>query len=125
MPIAITVTMGSPVPVYQQIVDQVRAAVMQGELVPDEPLPSVRALADDLSINMNTVVRAYNELARDKVIEPRGTRGSFVLPPRLQYSKAERRRRLEPLLDAYVSTAINLGYSRAEIIAQVRERTAE
>src|SRR3954463_2126283 len=125
MPIAIRVAMGSPVPVYQQIVDQVRAAVMSGGLEENEALPSVRELADDLSINPNTVVRAYNALAREQVIESRGTRGSFVLPPRQQYSKSERRRRLEPLLDAYVSTAINLGFTRAEIIAQVKGRTAE
>ncbi len=125
MPIAIIVSMGSPIAVYQQIVDQVRAGVISGELEPGEALPSVRALAEELSINPNTVVRAYTELARDRVIESRGTRGNFVLPRRQQYSKSERRRRLEPLLDAFISTALNLGYSREEIVAQVKEKTDE
>src|SRR5688572_19673863 len=109
MPLSISVSPGSPVPIYRQIVDQVCAAVVSGELTEDEPLPSVRVLAAELELNPNTVARAYADLARDGIVESRGTRGSFVLPRRQLYTKSERRRRVEPALKAYISEALLLG----------------
>ena len=125
MPLSISIAPGSPTPVYRQIFDQVCAAIVAGRLQEDEALPSVRALAEELVLNPNTVARAYGDLAREGVIESRGTRGHFVKPRRQQYTRSERRRRIEPTIRAYVSEALFLGFTREEILAQVEEEIEE
>lgn len=119
MPLSISISLGSPTPVYRQIVDQVCAAVVSGDLKEDEPLPTVRSMAEELALNPNTVARAYLELAREGVVESRGTRGSFVLPRRQMYTRGERRRRLEPVLKGFIGEALLLGYSAEEIMEEV------
>ncbi|WP_304457875.1 GntR family transcriptional regulator [Alicyclobacillus sendaiensis] len=71
----------SPTPVYQQIVDGIKAAVAAGWLKPGDRLPSVRDLAVSLAINHNTVAKAYQELERSRVIEVVRGRGTFVANP--------------------------------------------
>ena len=66
---------------YQQIVDEVRRAVAQGALAPDDPLPSVRALATELRVNPNTVQQAYRELERAGVVYSRRGQGTFAARP--------------------------------------------
>ncbi len=65
-------------PLYVQIVDEVRRALVLGTLAVDDPLPSVRQLAGDLRINPNTVSQAYRELERDGVVEVRRGQGTFI-----------------------------------------------
>jgi GntR family transcriptional regulator len=125
MPLSISIAPGSSVPVYRQIVDQVCTAVVSGELKEDEALPPMRVLADELMVNTNTVVRAYGELVREGIVESRGTRGMFVLPRRQLYKQAERRRRIQPTLKAFISEALLLGYTPEEIIEQVEEEIEE
>jgi GntR family transcriptional regulator len=66
---------------YQQIVDEVRRAVAQGALAPDDPLPSVRTLATELRVNPNTVQQAYRELERAGVVYSRRGQGTFAARP--------------------------------------------
>jgi GntR family transcriptional regulator len=73
-----TVDPGSGIPLYLQLIEQVKRAVALGTLGAGEQLPTVKALALDLTVNPNTVARAYRELERDKVIETSPGRGSFV-----------------------------------------------
>ena len=68
-------------PIYQQIVDEVRRGVVLGTLSPDDPLPSVRALAAELRVNPNTVQQAYRELERAGVVFSRRGQGTFVASP--------------------------------------------
>jgi GntR family transcriptional regulator len=110
---------------YRQIVDQVCTAVLSGRLTENEALPSVRALAEQLLVNPNTIARSYAELAREGIVETRSGKGVFVAPRRHQYSKPERERRIEPLLNAYVAEALLLGFGPEEILEQVDERTKE
>ena len=121
MPLSIFVVTGSPVPIFQQIVDQVSEAVVSGALQEDEALPSVRALSEELTVNVNTVAKAYLVLAQEGIIEARGTRGYFVPPRRQLYMKAERRRRLEPPLRSVLSMALRLGYTPEEIVEHVED----
>lgn len=123
MPISLSIQPGSAVPIYRQIIEQVCAAAMTGRLHDDEPLPSVRALAEQLVINPNTVARAYAELAREGVVESRAGRGVFVSQRRQIYSGAERARRMEQAVTTFVSEAFLLGYTGEEIIEQVTRRT--
>ena len=78
MPAIFTVDPRSGVPIYLQIVEQVKRSVALGVLAPGEQLPTVKQLAADLIVNPNTVARAYRELERDQVIETMPGRGSFI-----------------------------------------------
>ena len=78
MPAFFTVDPRTGVPLYLQLIEQVKRAVALGTLEPGEQLPTVKALAVDLTVNPNTVARAYRELERDAVIETSPGRGSFV-----------------------------------------------
>src|SRR5579864_867406 len=78
MPAIFTVDPHTGVPIYVQLIEQVKRSVALGVLAPGERLPTVKQLAMDLTINPNTVARAYRELERDGVIETSVGRGSFV-----------------------------------------------
>jgi GntR family transcriptional regulator len=78
MPAVLTVDPRSGVPIYLQIIEQVKRSVALGILQGGEQLPTVKQLALDLTVNPNTVARAYRELERDSVIETSPGRGSFV-----------------------------------------------
>ncbi len=78
MPVVLTVDPRSGVPIYLQVIEQVKRSVALGILGAGEQLPTVKQLALDLTINPNTVAKAYRELERDGVIETASGRGSFV-----------------------------------------------
>lgn len=78
MPAVFTVDPRSGVPIYLQLIEQVKRSVALGVLAPGEQLPTVKQLAVDLTVNPNTVARAYRDLERDAVIETAPGRGSFV-----------------------------------------------
>ncbi len=78
MPVVLTVDPRSGVPIYLQVIEQVKRSVALGVLGSGEQLPTVKQLALDLTINPNTVAKAYRELERDGVIETAPGRGSFV-----------------------------------------------
>jgi GntR family transcriptional regulator len=119
----IDIVTGSAVPIYRQIVDQVRLAAATGALAAGEALPSVRSLAERLAINPNTVARAYADLARDGVLESQQGRGVFVANKKRQvYSRAERLRRLQQALDAFVHEAVFLDFTADEIRKAVDEK---
>jgi GntR family transcriptional regulator len=80
MPAVLTVDPRSGVPIYLQIIEQIKRSIALGVLQVGEQLPTVKQLAIDLTVNPNTVARAYRELERDSVIETAPGRGSFVRP---------------------------------------------
>lgn len=111
----LNIATGSSVPIFRQIVDQVRCAVSNRTLAVGDRLPSVRALAERLLVNHNTVAKAYNDLIRDGVIESRHGLGVFVARRRSIFTKAERTRRLDAALDTFISEALVLDFSNDEI----------
>ncbi len=74
----IVINTSDSVPLFAQLVDQIKKAVLSDELSSGSALPSIRQLANDLDLNHNTVAKAYRLLERDSVIETRGYRGTFV-----------------------------------------------
>ncbi|MCP4724097.1 MAG: GntR family transcriptional regulator [bacterium] len=76
----ILINTSDTVPVFTQLIDQIKKAVLCSELKPGAALPSIRQLANDLGLNHNTVAKAYRILERDSVIETRGYRGTFIHP---------------------------------------------
>lgn len=106
-------------PIYEQIKDGLRSMVVSGALAPDEKLPSVRALATQLSINPNTIQRSYNELEAEGLIYSVPGKGSFVSPDR----SADLRRRLE-LTEKFREITAELRYlgvGQEELLALIKE----
>lgn len=125
MPLKISIQTGSNVSIYQQIVDQVCAAIAAGRVAADEALPSVRSLAEELVINPNTVSHAYGELVREGILESRPGRGMFVSKRRQIYSRAERARRIDQAVSSLVAQGFRLGLSADEIVAEVTRKIRE
>ena len=98
---ALHVDTSSRLPIYQQLVQQIREAIARGELKPEGSLPSVRNLSRDLVINPNTVSRAYNELERDGLLVSRPGLGIYVAQPRNDLTRAARDRRLAEMEHRY------------------------
>jgi GntR family transcriptional regulator len=116
VPAVFTVDPRSGVPLYLQLIEQITRAVALGTLAPGEQLPTVKALALDLTINPNTVARVYRELERDGVIETSPGRGSFV---RAGGTPAQARRAVADIalaaLDGAIRDAKSLGLLRADV----------
>jgi GntR family transcriptional regulator len=115
MTLGISINAGSTVPIYRQITEQVRLGVATGKLGVGDQLPSVRALAESLVLNPNTVARAYTDLAREGLIETRPGRGVFIVRKRKVFSREEGRRRLEPLINSLIGEALSMDFTPAEL----------
>ena len=86
------------VPFYRQIIEQVKYGIVGGFLSPGDQLPTVRQLAADLSINLNTVVRAYREMEIEGVLDTQQGSGTFISNHRPKISELEMRRKLDQIL---------------------------
>lgn len=116
----------SGVPVYLQIVQQVKAAAAGGTLRPGDPLPSVRALAEELRINRNTAARAYSELEREGVIETRQGAGCYLKANGVSpLRRTVRSDRLGAELDAVIVQAHHLQVDDQELVELLRDRLRE
>jgi GntR family transcriptional regulator len=115
----------SRLPIYLQLVQQIREAIARGELKPEEILPSVRQLSRDLVVNPNTVARAYTELERAGLLVSRPGRGIYVAQPRNDLTREARARRLTEQLNHWLTEAVHLGYSADEVLALVSRRVRE
>src|SRR5919201_6471698 len=102
----------SGVPVYRQIQDQIRYGIGSGLLTAGEQLPTVRALAVELSVNPNTVIKAYSELEREGVLTSEQGSGTFVAPqPAVSLSDASRQAKLDSLCSEFLGQAARYGFS--------------
>ena len=112
----------SGMPIYLQMVDQVKAAAASGALQPGEALPSIRPLAEELRVNRNTVAKAYSELESLGVVETLPGRGCFLKENHSAMRKEARRRMLTEDIDQAIVQAHHLQVSREEFLALVHER---
>ncbi len=111
----VAVDPGSPVPPFEQVRAQIAAAIERGELQAEERLPTVRQLAADLRLAVNTVARAYRELEAAGQVESRGRNGTFVAGP-----PSQSRRQAERITRDYAVRMRHLGLSPPEILATIR-----
>jgi len=118
----IQITTGSSVPIYRQVVDQIRHGIATGGLAVGESVSSVRALATELVLNPNTIAKAYTVLVRDGVLESHQGRGYFVAERREIYTRKERQRRLEEVMDPFLAEALTLGFDAEQIQVEVQKR---
>ena len=112
----------SGMPVYLQVVDQVKSAAASGALRTGEPLPSIRPLAEELRINRNTVAKAYAELEGQGVIETIAGRGCFLKENHSPFRKDIRLKMVAEEIDAAIVQAHHLRVEDKEFLALVRER---
>jgi GntR family transcriptional regulator len=105
----------SPTPIYAQIAERVRVAVAAGELMKGDGLPSVRALASRLRVNPATVVQAYRELEREKLVEMRQGAGTFILEMSTDTRARERQAAAKRLVRALMEDAARLGIQKEDI----------
>jgi GntR family transcriptional regulator len=114
----------SGVPFYRQVIDQVLLAVADGRLAPGTQLPTVRQLAVDLSVNLNTVAKAYRDMEIRGIVETQQGTGTFVAARPSPGGAAERRKALERLVDELLAKAGSHGFNMEEVADAVAARAA-
>ena len=115
----------SGMPVYRQIMDQVRGGIASGALAAGDQLPTVRQLAVDLEINPNTVVRAYRELEFGGLLETHQGTGTFISTQKMKRSDAERDRQLTQIVGDCIARAGAAGFTVEELIETLRGLASE
>jgi GntR family transcriptional regulator len=122
-PIPIQLDFRSGLPIYIQIMNQIEARVMAGSLKPGDQLPTVRALAQELRVNFNTVARAYHLLDEAQIISTQQGRGTYILskpPPEVE--ERLRNENLEGLARRYIREAVRLNFTPGEVAQMVRQQ---
>lgn len=110
----------SPDPIYEQIVRQIRAQIIAGELGEGEALPSIRRLAQDLQISVITTKRAYDELEAEGFIDTVAGKGTFVAAQNAEFLREKRMKAVEEQLAAAVADARLMGMSPAQLAEMLR-----
>jgi GntR family transcriptional regulator len=113
----------SGLPIYTQIVNQVQSQIASGILKPGDQLPTVRALAEELRVNFNTVARAYRILDEARIISTQQGRGTYIteIPPP-NVSVKLRKEMLDALTRRYISEAMRMEFSKSEIRQMVSDQ---
>ena len=115
----------SGVPFYRQIIDQIRYGVALGSLKVGEQLPTVRSLAVELKVNLNTVSKAYRELEIQSVLETQQGTGTFIGPVEVKIAPGERRQKLEQICSEFLSIAASYGFSVLEMVTELKRRNPQ
>ena len=115
----------SGVPFYRQIIEQVKFAIARGDLEPGDRLPTVRQLAVDLSINPNTVIRAYRELEIEGCSTPSRVRAPSSATRKPDIDQLERQRMLDQILTDMLARASTYGLHVDEVLEGLRQRKEE
>jgi GntR family transcriptional regulator len=110
------------VPVYRQIANQVKRMVAMGRLRPGDELPAIRVLAEQLVINPNTVVHAYEELEKEGVVAGRHGSGTYVTESAPRRAPSEAMRGLESQVDALLTEAVHLDMDLDEVLQLILGR---
>jgi GntR family transcriptional regulator len=112
----------SGVPFYRQIIEQAKFAIARGDLKPGDQLPTVRQLAVDISINPNTVIRAYRELEIEGLLATQQGSGTFVSENQPEIDAVEQQRMLNQIITELMARASGYGFSLDEVLEGLRQR---
>ena len=113
--------MRSRTPIYEQIIDSIKELVVKGVLIPGERLPSVRDMAKEMTLNPNTVQKAYQELERQGIISTLRGKGTIISEDIQANNKILKRRQLMEELKKLVVEAIYLDLSKDELIDYIKD----
>lgn len=112
----IIISNSSELPIYEQITEQIKSMILQGELKEGDALPSMRTLAKDLRISVITTKRAYEELEKDGFIRSFTGKGSFVCPKNVDLLREENLKKIETSLNQAIELANVTGLSHSELL---------
>jgi DNA-binding transcriptional regulator YhcF (GntR family) len=118
----IHISTGDGVPIYLQIVNQIKYLVSSGRLSAGEELPPIRTLAERLVVNPNTVARAYRELEAAGIVEKRRTAGTYVSDQGSPLARRERLKILSERIDALLADARQMGVEFEELVKLAERR---
>lgn len=108
------------VPFYRQIIDQIKFGIATGKLKVGEQLPTVRALAVDLKVNLNTVVKAYKELEIQNILETQQGTGTFINASELNITDDEKQKKLRDICQEFTTIAFSYGFTIEEMIIELQ-----
>lgn len=109
-------------PFYRQIIDQIIYGIAAGNLKTGEQLPTVRSLAVDLKVNLNTVAKAYKELEIQHVLQTHQGTGTFISEVKIQISEKERGEKLQEICNEFSAIAFSYGFTTEDIIKQLQNK---
>ena len=111
----------SGMPIYRQIIDQIRFGIASGQLKLGEQLPTVRALAVELKVNLNTVSKAYKELEIKNILETQQGNGTFISKTDHVVLEKEREDKLKEICTQFSSVVLSYGFSLNEVIRELKD----
>ena len=109
-------------PFYRQIIDQIKFGIASGKLKTGEQLPTVRSLAVDLKVNLNTVAKAYKELEIQNILETQQGTGTFISDMDVRISPKERNKKLQEICNEFSTIAFSYGFSVEDMIDQLQKQ---
>lgn len=112
-------------PFYRQIIDQIKFGIATGKLKVGEQLPTVRSLAVDLKVNLNTVAKAYKELEIQNVLETHQGTGTFISEIEIHISEKEKNSKLQEICNEFSTIAFSYGFTISDIIKQLQKQNKD
>lgn len=112
----------SGIPFYRQIIDQIRYGIAAGKLNVGDQLPTVRALAVELKVNLNTISKAYKELEIKNILETQQGTGTFIAPVKVEIPDSEKEKKLTGICNEFQSIAAAYGFNLADLIKELQQR---
>jgi len=111
------------IPFYRQIIDQIRFGIASGNLSIGEQLPTVRALAVELKVNLNTVAKAYKELEIQSILETQQGTGTFIGGNESKLFDSERKKKLQSIIREFTTITFSYGFTIDELIDELKNQT--
>jgi GntR family transcriptional regulator len=109
------------IPFYRQIIDQIKFGISSGSLNIGEQLPTVRALAVQLKVNLNTVSKAYKELEIQSILETQQGTGTFIGKTVIKIPEKEKSKKLEDICNEFSTIAFSYGFSVDDLINELQK----
>lgn len=109
------------IPFYRQIIDQIKYGIASGNLKAGEQLPTVRALAVELKVNLNTITKAYKELEIQNILETQQGSGTFIGKTNISIPAKEKSKKLESICNEFLTIAFSYGFSTEDIIKELQK----
>ena len=107
-------------PFYRQIIDQIKFGIASGNLKAGEQLPTVRAMAVELKVNLNTIAKAYKELEILSILDTQQGSGTFINANGIVLSDEEKQKKIQDICKEFLTVAYTYGFSKADVIAELQ-----
>jgi len=111
------------IPFYRQIIDQIKFGIASGNLKAGEQLPTVRSLAVELKVNLNTVTKAYKELEIQNILETQQGTGTFIGKSDIQIPAGERKAKLSGICNEFMTIAYSYGFTSDDMIKELQKHS--